>query len=127
MNCKHDNQPKAVQEILYFIAKDSRISVVTRLIDFFKKVTSRNLKNNEGTNRYFSRFCELAAEHLLKVESTRQSQIGKVQAITPLNNASLLNASLTSIELHFIGMAEKQDKGTMSHEKTTYLTNIRGT
>lgn len=79
---------KVVEEIVELISKDPVISVATPVTDFLNKVNSNKSMNNEDLNCFVSRFSGFGAEHLMKVGSTSQSQIGAFMAKNFLNNAS---------------------------------------
>ena len=71
------------------LAVDPPIAVVTRLISSINEMTSCKRKKNEELASFVSRFQVLAADHLMHAGPNNSSLIGKVLAITLLNNADL--------------------------------------
>ena len=108
---KQEDQVKGVEQIVNLIAVDPPISVVTRLIDSFNKVTSCRRRQSENLNHFVSRFRGLAAEHLMRAGTTQSSQIGEVLAITLLNNADLPEGTLTNSKLQLISLARSHCRG----------------
>ena len=102
---KQENQVKAVKEIVDLVATDPPISIVTRLIDSFNKVTGCRKKKGDDLSTFVSRFHGLAAEHLMNAGSKDSSQVGEVLAITLLNNAALSNGTLTNTKFQLIALA----------------------
>ena len=63
-------------------------------------------------------FRGLAAEHLVRVETTQSSQIGEVLAIILLNNTDLPEGAFTKAKLKLIPLAEPYRK---EKEETVFI------
>ena len=72
---KQEDQIAAVADIVELIAGDPPSAVVTRLINSYNRVTTCRRKKNEDLSIFVSRFCGLAAEHLMHSNVTSGSKI----------------------------------------------------
>ncbi len=112
IDCKQDDQVKAVQQIVYLAAVEPPMVVVTRLIDSFSSVSNCNRKSDESLSSIVTRLTCLASEHLVQAGSSPTSNVGKVLAITMLNNANLDEATLSIAKIEFINAGESRQDGT---------------
>ena len=92
------------------VAVDSPITMVTRLISSFQKVTTCRRSKNENLKVFVSRFRGLAETHLLHATASPSSQIGEVLAVTLLNNANLDEGTLINATSALITHAEAREK-----------------
>lgn len=111
------------------IAEDPPITMVSRLISSFNKVSSCRCKKNEELPAFVGRFRGLAAEHLMHANPSSSSQVGEVLAITLLNNANLEKATLTNAKLQLIALDEQRikecDETDVLKIRQKYFDNMR--
>ena len=105
-----DDSVQAALSIVKLVAVDPPISMVTRLISSYQRVTSCRQDWSEKLSSFVLWFRGLAAKHLLHANTSSSSQIGEVLAITLLNNANLEDGTLTNAKLQLIAHAEARNK-----------------
>ena len=88
------------------IATDPPIVVVSRLIESFNRVSNCRRKKGETLTSYTSRFSGLASEHLMHADTSPNSKIGEVLAITLLTNANLGETTHQSAKIQLINAAK---------------------
>lgn len=111
LRARHDvlqakDNVKAVQDIVDLIARNKPISVVSRWMDWFKKVTNCKKRNIEDTPRFVSRFHGIDAEQPMRAGCMSSSQTDEFLAIKLFNNANLSESTLENVKVRIIGMAE---------------------
>lgn len=101
-----DNTVKAAFQIVELVAVDPPITVLTRFISSYQKVTSCRPEKDERLYTFVSRFRGLAAKHLVHSQVSSSSQIAEVLAITLLKYAVLEEIALKNANFQLIAHAE---------------------
>ena len=98
-----------MSEIFELLTVNTPIAVVTRLISSSDEVMSCKSEKSEELGFFVQPFQGLAADHLIHAVPGNSSQIGKVLAITLLNNANLAEQTLANGKLQLVSHAESRD------------------
>lgn len=106
---KQTNQVAAVQQIVDLIAVDPPIVVVSRLIESFNRVSNCRRRKGESLSSFVSRFSGLASEHLMHADTSPNSKIGEVLAITLITNANLGETTHQSAKIQLINAAKARE------------------
>ena len=117
----YDDPVQAALSIVKLVAVDPPMSMVTRLISSYQKVTFCRRDRIEKLSSFVSRFRRLAAKHLLHVNTFSSSQIGEMLAITLPNNANLEYGTLTNAKLQLIAHNEARNREKESSVVDTKL------
>lgn len=86
---KKSDQVEAFQQIVDLIDVYPPIVVFSRLTKSFNRVSHCRRRKGESISSFVSRFFGLASEHLMHADSSSNSKIGELLAITLLTSASL--------------------------------------
>lgn len=68
-------------------------------------------KHDENLRTFVSRFCGLAAKHLIHARASPSSQTGQVLEITLLNNVNLDEGTLNNAKSDLIKYAKNREEG----------------
>lgn len=104
---KKGKEVATVQDIVHNIAVEPQISVVTCLILFLNNVNICERQNNEDSPAFVSRFCGVAADHLMHEGVASNFKFVEIIAIMLLNDSNLSEEDLSNANIQLVAMAEE--------------------